>query len=119
MDSLFWICNNSATGHKCNYRTFSSGELVPSVYEVGLATGTSTPNLMGLVVLCLTDDNGVKHSFALININYLPELPVNILSLQQLAELYPDKNDRLDSTSIGIRSVFDLSQEVTAASQEI
>jgi hypothetical protein len=65
-----------------------------------------TPTLMGLVVLCLTDDKGVKHSFALTNVNYLLELPVNILSLRQLAELYPDKNNHPDRTSTGIHSVF-------------
>ncbi len=54
-DSLFCICNNSATGHICNDRILFSGELVPTIYEVGSATGTLTPNLMGLVVLCLTD----------------------------------------------------------------
>ncbi len=68
-DSLFWICDNSATGHVCNDRTFFSRELVPSIYDVGSATGTSTPTLMGLVVLLLTDDEGVKHSFALTNVN--------------------------------------------------
>jgi hypothetical protein len=81
MDSLNWICNNSAMGHVCNDRTLFLGELVPSIYEVGSATGRLTWTLMGSVVLCLTDDKGVKHSFALTNVNYLPELPVNILLL--------------------------------------
>jgi hypothetical protein len=62
---------------------------------------------MGLVILCLTHDEGVKQAFALTNVNYLPELPVNILSLQQLAELYPDKSNHPDKTSTGIHSVFD------------
>jgi hypothetical protein len=107
MDSLFWICNNSAMGHVCNDRTLFLGELVPSIYEVGSATGTLTLTLTGLVDLCLTDDKGVKHSFALTNVNYLLELPVNILSLWQLAELYPDKNNHPDRTNTGIPSVFD------------
>jgi hypothetical protein len=28
-DSLFWVCNNSATGHICNDKSLFSGELVP------------------------------------------------------------------------------------------
>jgi hypothetical protein len=51
MDSSFWVCNNSATGHKCNDKTLFSGELIPSIYIVGAATGTSEPMLMGTVVL--------------------------------------------------------------------
>ena len=50
-DSLFWVCNNSATGHICNDKSLFSGELVPSIYIVGAATGTSEPTLMGTVVL--------------------------------------------------------------------
>jgi hypothetical protein len=50
-DSLFWVCNNSATGHICNDKSLFSGELVTSIYTVGTATGTSEPTLMGTVVL--------------------------------------------------------------------
>jgi hypothetical protein len=50
-DSSFWVCDNSATGHICNDKSLFSGELVPSIYIVGAATGTSEPTLMGTVVL--------------------------------------------------------------------
>ena len=39
-DSSFWVCDNSATGHICNDKSLFSGELVPSIYIVGAATGT-------------------------------------------------------------------------------
>ena len=50
-DSSFWVCDNSATGHICNDRTLFTGDLVPSIYIVGAATGTSEPTLMGTVDL--------------------------------------------------------------------
>jgi hypothetical protein len=62
-------------------------ELIPSIFVVGSATGISTPTLMGTVTLTITDIEGVKHSFVLKNVNYLPNSPVNILSLRCLAEL--------------------------------
>jgi hypothetical protein len=89
-DSSFWVCNNSATGQICNNKTLFTDELVPLIFEVGSATGISTPTLMGTVTLRTTDNEGAKHSFTLKNVNYLPNSPVNILSLCRLTELYPD-----------------------------
>jgi hypothetical protein len=60
-DSSFWVCNNSATGHICNNQALFTDELVPSIFEVGSATGISTPNLMGTVTLQITDNEGAKH----------------------------------------------------------
>jgi len=42
-DSSFWVCDNSATGRICNDKSLFSGELVPSIYTVGAAKGTSEP----------------------------------------------------------------------------
>ncbi len=58
-----------------------TGDLIPSIYEIGTAAGKSIPMLMGTATLRLTNDNGVKHSFVLDNVNYLPNSPVNLLSL--------------------------------------
>jgi hypothetical protein len=71
------------------------------------ATGISTPTLMGTVILRLTDDEGVTHSFEFTNVNYLPDSPVNLLSLRRLAELYPDETGHSDRNGTGIRSGFD------------
>jgi hypothetical protein len=106
-DSSFWVCNNSATGHICNNKELFTDELVPSIYEVGSATGISTPTLMGTVTLRITDDEGAKHSFVLKNVNYLPNSPVNILSLRRLAELYPDDTGHPNRTGTGISSGYD------------
>jgi hypothetical protein len=81
-DSSFWVCDNAATGHICKDKSLFTGDLIPSIYEVGTAAGKSIHTLMGTVTLRVTNDNGVKHSFVLGNVNYLPNLPVNLLSLQ-------------------------------------
>jgi hypothetical protein len=51
---------------------------------------------MGTVILRLTDDEGITHSFEFTNVNYLPDSPVNLLSLRRLAELYPDATGHPD-----------------------
>ncbi len=50
-DSLFWVCDNSVTGHICNNKVLFANELVPSIFQVGTATGILVPNLMGTVIL--------------------------------------------------------------------
>jgi hypothetical protein len=62
---------------------------------------------MGTVTLWLTDDEGVFHSFEQTNVNYLSNLPVNLLLLWRLADLYPDATDHPDWHGTGIQSVFD------------
>jgi hypothetical protein len=84
-DSSFWVCDNSATGHVCNDKSLFSGELVPSIYIVGAATGISEPALMGIVILWFTDDNRKKHTFTLTHVNYMPKSPVNLLSTRVLS----------------------------------
>jgi hypothetical protein len=59
-----------------SFNILSPGKVPPS------ATGISTPTLMGMVILQLTDDEGVTHSFEFTNGNYLPDSPVNFLSLR-------------------------------------
>ena len=95
-DSSFWVCDNSATGHICKDKSLFTGDLVPSIFEVGSATGILTPTLMGTVILRLTDDEGATHSFEFTNVNYFPDSPVNLLSLCRLAELYPDATGHPD-----------------------
>jgi hypothetical protein len=105
-DSSFLVCNNSATGHICNNKALFTDELVPSIFEVGSATGISTLTLMGTATLRITDNEGAKHSFVLKNVNYLPDSPVNILTLRRLAELYPDDAGHPDRNGIGISSGY-------------
>ena len=80
---------------------------MPSIFEVGSATGILTPTLMGTIILQLTDDEGITHSFKFTNVSYLPDSPVNLLSLCRLAELYPDASGHPDRNGTGMRSGFD------------
>jgi len=105
-DSSFWVCDNSATGHICNDKSLFSGELVPLIYIVGAATGTSEPTLMGTVILRLTDDKSLKHTFTLTHVNYMPKSPVNLLSTRVLSEQFTNKHG-FDRQGTGISSVFD------------
>ena len=105
-DSSFWVCNNSATGHICNNKALFTDNLVPSTFEIGSATGTTLPTLMGTDILCVTDDEGVKHSFTLKKVNYLPNSPVNIFSIRRSAELYSDETGHPDRDGTGISSGY-------------
>jgi hypothetical protein len=91
-DSSFGVCDNLVTGHICNDRTLFTGDLVPSIYIVGAATGTSEPTLMGTVDLRITDDDGQRHKFTLTHVNYMPTSPVNLLSTRVLSRQFTDKN---------------------------
>jgi hypothetical protein len=106
-DSSFWVCDDLATGHICNNKDLFTNKLVPPIYQVGSATGILVPNLMGTVILWVTDNEGVKHSFTLSNVNYLSDLPVNILSLCHLTKIYPDASGHPDRNGTGITSGYD------------
>jgi hypothetical protein len=88
----FWVCDNLATGHICNDKSLFSGEVVPSIFVVGAATGTSKPTLMGTVILRTTDDNGKKHTITLTHRSYMPKLPVNFLINLGSQQTYVDEN---------------------------
>jgi hypothetical protein len=105
-DSSFWVCNNLATSHICNDKSLFSGEHVPSIYIVGAATGSSEPTLMGTVILCLTEDDGNKHTLTLNHVNYMLKSPVNLLLMRVLSKQFLDKNG-FDQHGTGIISVFD------------
>jgi hypothetical protein len=61
---------------------------------------------MGTVILCTSDDNGKKHTFMLTHMNYMPKLPVNLLSTQVLSEQYIDESG-FDKEGTGVYSVYD------------
>ncbi len=51
MDSSSRVCDDLATGHICSNKALCADELVPSIFQVGSATGILVPNLMGTVIL--------------------------------------------------------------------
>ena len=62
---------------------------------------------MGTVVLTLSDDDGVEHTFTLPRVVHMPLSPVNILSTRRLAEQFPSANGDPDKKGIGLMSTFD------------
>jgi hypothetical protein len=50
-DSTSWVFDNLVTGHICNSKVLFADKLVPSIFQVGSATGIPVPNLMGMVIL--------------------------------------------------------------------
>ena len=106
-DSTFWVCDNSATGHVCNDKALFHGPLVPSRYQIGSATGTTSPDLMGTVILWAKDDNGIEHTFTLNECVLMDSSPVNIFSTRRLAEHFPDEKGNPDRSGTGITSLFD------------
>ena len=106
-NSKFWVCDNSATGHICNDMTLFHGPLVSSLIEVSTATGSTNKLNMGTVVLTLTDDDGVEHTFTLQRVIHMPHSPVNMLSTRKLAEQFPNANGDPDRKGTGVMSTFD------------
>ncbi len=105
-DLSFWVCNNSATGHIFNDKALFHGKLVPSIYIVGAATGSSEPSLMGTVHLKGMDDNGKKHTFTPTHVNYMPNSPFNLLSTQVLSKQFTDESS-FDKHGTGINLCYD------------
>jgi hypothetical protein len=50
-NSLFWVCDNAATGHICKDKSLFSSDLVPLIYIISTANGIDSPTLMGNVNL--------------------------------------------------------------------
>ena len=103
-DSLFFVCDNSTTGHICNdIRKFVPGSIRQTNKSLTTANGTGSCLQEGTVKIRLIDDTGTQHIFILDNCLYHPESPVNLLSTRCLAEKFldadgnPDKETRIES----------------------
>jgi hypothetical protein len=96
-DSIFFVCNDSTTGHICNdIRNFIPGFLWQSNKSLTTANGTRPCLQEGTVRLQLIDDNGIKQTFILDNCLFHPNLLVNLLSTRRLAEKFIDSNRNPD-----------------------
>ncbi len=103
-DSVFFVCDNSTTGHICNdIQKFIPGSLCRTNKSLTTANGTGPCLQEGTVRFHLSNDSRVKHIFILDNCIYHPELPVNLLSTRRLAEKIidehgnPDKQTQIES----------------------
>ena len=96
-DSVFFVCDNSTTGHICNdLLKFVPGTLKQTNRRLTTANGTGPPVQEGTIKIHLVDDNGKRHIFILENCIYHSESPVNLLSTRPLAEKFLDENGNPD-----------------------
>ncbi len=80
-NSVFFVCNNSTTGHICNnIRKFIPGLLCQTNKSLTTVNGTGPCFQEGTVWIHLKDDDGQKHIFILDNCLYHPDSLVNLLS---------------------------------------
>jgi hypothetical protein len=103
-DLVFFVCDKSTTGHICN----DIQKIVPDTLwktnkSLTTANGTGPCSQEGTVHIRLQDDMDPEHVFILDNCLYHPDLPVNLLSTQRLAEKFidesgnPDKETQIES----------------------
>jgi hypothetical protein len=96
-DSVFFVCDNSTTGHICNdIKKFVPGSLWQTNKSLTTANGTGACLQKGTVWKRLIDDAGTQHIFILDNCLYHPDSPVNLLSIRHLAEKFIDANGNPD-----------------------
>jgi hypothetical protein len=85
-DSVFFVCDNSTTGHICNdIQQFVPGSLYQTNKSLLTANGTGLCLQEGTVNISLIDDNGTRHAFILDSCLYHSNSPVNLLSTRCLA----------------------------------
>ena len=96
-DSIFFVCDNSTTGHICNdIRKFVPGTIQNTMRRLTTANGTGPCLQEGTARIHLTDDDSKRHIFLLENCIYLPDSPVNLLSTRRLAEKFLDSEGNPD-----------------------
>ena len=87
--SSFCGGGKSANSHICKEKGFLVGEIYPVNQNSGVDTISGTdfgPSLIGKVEWTWHDNNGQKHTLTLENVLYLPDSPVNILSVTMWAD---------------------------------
>ncbi len=103
-NSVFFVCDNSTTGHICNnICKFIPGLLHQTNKSLTTAIGTGPCLQEGTVRIHLNNNDGQKHIFILNSCLYHPDSLVNLLSTKQLAEKFidshgnPNKQTRIES----------------------
>ncbi len=96
-DSVFFVCDNSTTGHICNdIWKFVQGSIQQTNKSLTTANGTGSCLQEGTVKIQLINDVGTQHIFIFDNCLYHPNSPVNLLSTRQLAEKFLEANGNPD-----------------------
>ncbi len=88
-DSIFFVCNNSTTGHICNdIWKFIPDTMQQTNNSLTTANGMEPCLQEGTVRIRLIDDAGTQHIFILDNCLYHPSSPVYLLLMRRLAEKF-------------------------------
>ena len=97
IDSIFFVCDNSTTGHICNDLLKSiPGTLQQTNLRLTTANVTGPPVQEGTIKIHLTDDGGKITCFLLEGCIYHPESPVKFLSTRLFADKFLDANGNID-----------------------
>jgi hypothetical protein len=103
-DSIFFVCNNSTTGHICNDIWKFTPDTMRQTKKSLMTANETEPCLQeGIVSIRLIDNTGTQHIFILDNCLYHPTSLVNHLSMKHFAEKFlnadgnPDKETCIKS----------------------
>jgi hypothetical protein len=96
-DSIFFVCNNSTTGHICNdIQKFIPDTMQQKNKSLTTANGTEPCLQEGTVRIRLIDDASTQHIFILDNCLYHPTSPMKLLSMRCLAEKFLNADGNTD-----------------------
>ena len=96
-DSIFFVCDNSTTGHICNdLLRFVPGSLQQITRRLTTSNDTGPPFQEGTIKINITDDDGKNTLFLLEGCIYNPDSSVNLLSTRRLAEKFLDADGNPD-----------------------
>jgi hypothetical protein len=96
-DSIFFVCDNSTTGHICNdIQKFIPDTMQQTNKSLTTANGMEPCLQEGTIRIQLIDDVGAQHIFILDNCLYHPTSPVNLFSASRLAEKFLNADDNPD-----------------------
>ena len=104
--SLFWVCDNSATGHIYKSKSMFRGPLVPSVCTVSTATGYSETLMMGTVVLTVRCDEGIEHTFLLKDVFLHGRFSCQYFVNKEAFGIFPDTDGNIDKEGTRVSSYF-------------
>jgi hypothetical protein len=80
-DEILFVINNSATCIICNDRSQFVGNLRAQESSVEILHGTACSNYVGMILICLTMDEGMTMEYTIPSATYAPDSPFNILGI--------------------------------------
>ena len=94
---IIWNCLSDFV----NYKPYTNEDISESVRTIGEGV---PPLGYGDVPFVLKDNENVEHQLFLIHVYYFPYSEVNIMSISELATLFPNEKNRPDEEGTHIKS---------------